>query len=308
VKGEEFNMGTPAPTTSSGNELSLDSSNETVNQRDESTNRKRIVQTIIDTAVIVFIFLIFGIVWGLVEPKKRYFTCDQSDIFFPFLPDTIPFWAVGVYGTLGPILVIIFVESLNAQLLPFQQNKRNRTKTERRRKFLICLFHGMSLFILGCAITLLLTEIAKKWVGRLRPHFMSVCDPDLQSMNCIGSASPGSYYIAIATDGVFCKGLNTKVNEARVSFPSGHSSYSWYTMVFLIIYVEARLFLLQLRYIKPLIQMTAFIAAFVTCLSRISDYHHRGSDVAGGTALGLKCYFSKYFIDSFIIKRIIFEK
>jgi hypothetical protein len=48
-------------------------------------------------------------------------------------------------------------------------------------------------------------------------------------------------------------------------------------MTFLIIYVEARLFLLKLRYIKPLIQMTAFIAAFVTALSRISDYHHRGS-------------------------------
>lgn len=57
-------------------------------------------------------------------------------------------------------------------------------------------------------------------------------------------------------------------------------------MVFLIIYIQARLVLLRFRYIKPLIQIGAFIAAFVTCLSRVSDYHHRGSDVIGGTVLG----------------------
>ena len=54
----------------------------------------------------------------------------------------------------------------------------------------------------------------------------------------------------------------------------------------MIIYLEARLYLLRFRYIKPLIQLAALIAAFVTCLSRISDYHHRGSDVIGGAILG----------------------
>ena len=32
--------------------------------------------------------------------------------------------------------------------------------------------------------------------------------------------------------------------------------------------------------------MTAFIAAFVTSLSRIIDYQHRGTDVIGGSLLG----------------------
>ena len=48
----------------------------------------------------------------------------------------------------------------------------------------------------------------------------------------------------------------------------------------------ARLLLLQLRNINPQLQTTAFIAAYVTCVSRISDYHHRGSDVIGGAILG----------------------
>jgi membrane-associated phospholipid phosphatase len=42
-----------------------------------------------------------------------------------------------------------------------------------------------------------------------------------------------------------------------------------------------------MRYFKGLVQMTAFIAAFVTAISRIPDYHHRGSDVVGGSILGI---------------------
>jgi phosphatidate phosphatase len=134
---------------------------------------------------------------------------------------------------------------------------------------------------------LCLTEIGKRWVGRLRPHFIAVCSPNLNTLNCTTTTLTGIYYNPIYTGGSFCSNNNAAaVKEARMSFPSGHSSYSWYTMLFLIIFIEARLFLLRLRYIKPLIQLCAFSAAFVTMLSRVSDYHHRGSDVIGGTFLG----------------------
>jgi membrane-associated phospholipid phosphatase len=58
-------------------------------------------------------------------------------------------------------------------------------------------------------------------------------------------------------------------------------------MVFLIIYLDARLRLLRFRFFKTLVQTTALIAAFFTCISRISDYHHRFSDVLSGSALGI---------------------
>jgi membrane-associated phospholipid phosphatase len=74
-------------------------------------------------------------------------------------------------------------------------------------------------------------------------------------------------------------------------------------MLFLIIYLEARLFLLRFRYIKPFLQMAAFIAAFITCLSRISDYHHRGSDVVGGVALGVTI---ALFI-TFLVGRVLWD-
>jgi membrane-associated phospholipid phosphatase len=57
-------------------------------------------------------------------------------------------------------------------------------------------------------------------------------------------------------------------------------------MLFLIIYLEARSPTLRLRYLKALLQVTAFVALFTTCISRITDYFHKDVDVVGGGILG----------------------
>lgn len=251
-----------------------------------SSVRGRIVQTIIDLVIIIIIFAIFGIVYLAQAPKIRYFTCNDSDIFFPFKTDTIPFWAVGIFGALGPLVFILAIELINARVLPFQ-HREGLSNKERWRKYFICVFHAISLFVLGISLVLCLTEIGKRWVGRLRPHFIDVCKPDWSKVKCTSLAETGTYYNSIFTGDAFCTANAKDVQEARFSFPSGHSSFSWYTMAFLIIFIEARLQLLKLRYIKPLIQLAAFSAAFVTSLSRVSDYHHRLSDVFAGSGLGI---------------------
>ena len=58
-------------------------------------------------------------------------------------------------------------------------------------------------------------------------------------------------------------------------------------MTFIIIFLEARLILVKLRFLKTFIQIAAFIAAWVTILSRVSDYWHRFTDVLAGFFLGL---------------------
>ncbi len=109
----------------------------------------------------------------------------------------------------------------------------------------------------------------------------------MTSITCTSNTATGFIYIASSTGGSFCTNTNAAaVREARLSFPSGHSSFITYTMVFLMFYLQARLYLLRFRFIKALLQVTAFITAYVTAISRILDYHHRGSDVIGGMVLG----------------------
>lgn len=149
------------PISEPNSEISL---SQTELNEEKSQLYKRLVQAIIDTGVIAILFLIYAFVYYLVEPKIRYFTCDQSGIFFPYKSDTVPYWSVALYGTLGPLLFIVLIELSNAKLLPYQKNPRNLSTRERWRKFSICVFHAVSLFILGISINVLLTDIGKKWV------------------------------------------------------------------------------------------------------------------------------------------------
>jgi phosphatidate phosphatase len=250
-----------------------------------NTRNKRIIQIIVDILCILIVLVTFGLVYFLLDPNEVGFFCNDTNIFNPYYPDTIPYWAVALFGILGPLIFIVFSELVSFKLLFCAKKKGNAFKdsVSKRKWFVFSIIHGVSLFILGCGISLLLTEIGKRWVGRLRPHFISVCDPNLAQLNCTVN---NHIYNYISTSGNFCRGDASKIKEARLSFPSGHASFSCYTMLFLIIYLEARLHLLRLRFIKPLIQMTAFIAAYVTCISRISDNYHHPGDVLGGVILG----------------------
>ena len=211
--------------------------NEEQYELSKSNLRKRIVQTIIDLICIVITFGIFILVYFLVTPKNSVLFCNDTDIFNPYKDDTIAFWVVGIYATLGPILFIIFVELRNSKF--FCNHGNSPTPVSRKKLFVVSTLHMLMLFILGIAITLLITEIGKRWVGRLRPHFMSVCQPIYSSMNCTTTYGTNVIYNPIDTSGSFCQNsVASAVQEARVSFPSGHSSYSTYCMLFLIIYLD----------------------------------------------------------------------
>ena len=236
------------------------------------TSRNRIIQIACDFSVIGLIGIIFLLVNSYVEPNIRGFHCNDNDIFYPLKPDIVPAYAVALFGIVGTFICIILIECIN------KFNKVNF------KTIIISAYHGIALFLFGVVSTLLLTEICKRWIGRLRPYFIAACNPIIENFNCTLNGAPIFNYID--TSGSFCRGKPSDIKEARLSFPSGHSSTSFYTMIFLIIYIQARVSTLKFRYMKVLVQLTAFIAAYVTSISRVRDYHHRGSDVIAGAILG----------------------
>lgn len=265
--------------------LKIDEKSDSKEENNNSNRKNRIVLIVIDLLAIIIVFIAFALVYFLMKPYVGFLYCNDTDIFYPHKNDTVEIWVVSVFGTVGPIFIMVLTELKISMLSStFSLSKKSVSKI---RVFFISFFHALSLFFLGISITLLLTEIGKRWIGRLRPNFIDVCKPDLTKLNCSTNTVSGFVHNRIYTGGSFCSGSEKEVNEARLSFPSGHSSFSCYTMTFLILYIEARLILLRFRHFKVLIQLLAFLAAFITCISRISDYHHRGSDVIGGTVLGI---------------------
>ncbi|KAK4320824.1 hypothetical protein Pmani_008336 [Petrolisthes manimaculis] len=90
-------------------------------------------------------------------------------------------------------------------------------------------------------------------------------------------------YIASIT----CTNTNSHlVKEARLSFPSGHASFSAFTMVYFVIYLQVRYKFKTPRLVLPFLQFMCLMMAIYTSFTRIADYKHHWSDVLSGFLLG----------------------
>ena len=64
-----------------------------------------------------------------------------------------------------------------------------------------------------------------------------------------------------------------------MSFPSGHASFSAYTMLYLVLYLQRRMKWSGSNLIRPTIQIKALMFTWYTGLSRITDYKHHWFDL-----------------------------
>ena len=236
------------------------------------------------------------------EPYDRGFFCDDQSIKHPYLeeeiPETIAFaiWGVIVF-LLIPAIELLHV-TIYSHLSPTPLGKWGPW-------VFIELYRILGYFKLGALFTLLTTEMAKFKVGRLRPYFLTICEPDLSDVKC---KDENGFYIFVTPDNYNCTGDAEEVREARKSFLSGHASLSFYTATFLVVYIQARLrrmgsdnfgdsknksvrmfemMFSGLKILRPFLQFGVFSLAGYITLTRISDYKHHPGDVLTGMAVGI---------------------
>jgi diacylglycerol diphosphate phosphatase/phosphatidate phosphatase len=133
-------------------------------------------------------------------------------------------------------------------------------------------FHHATLgFALALSITLLITDIIKPIIGRYRPDALAL--------------------IAEGSD-----------REARLSFPSGHSSISWAAMTYLSLYLTAKLHVYSEPQgtiaLKAIAALSPMVVSGAVACSRVADYHHHVEDVIAGSLLGSAmavCFYLVYY-------------
>ncbi|KAM9793211.1 phospholipid phosphatase 1 isoform X2 [Syngnathus typhle] len=236
---------------------------------------------VLDLVCLVLVGLPFAILTSQHKPFRRGFFCNDESIKYPLKEDTISYQLLG--GVMIPltILTMIFGECLCVYL------KRLQSKSS-YGSYVARVYKAVGTFLFGAAMSQSLTDIAKYSIGRLRPHFLDVCKPN---WNC----SAGVYVENFA-----CTGNPTMVNEGRLSFYSGHSSFSMYCMLFLALYLQARLRAEWARLLRPTIQFFLIAASVYTGLSRVSDYKHHWSDVLTGLLQGaLMAILVVFFVSDF---------
>ncbi|XP_072275444.1 phospholipid phosphatase 3 isoform X2 [Pyxicephalus adspersus] len=223
---------------------------------------------------------------SFIPTYQRGFFCSDGSIRHEIKKSTIPVPLLLSVGTLVALVIIIVGEFFRIYYL------KERSYSFIQNPYVSALYKQVGCFIFGCAISQSFTDIAKVSIGRLRPHFLAVCDPDFTKINC----SLG--YI----QDYECRGPRSKVMEARKSFFSGHASFSMYTMLYLVFYLQSRFTWRGARLLRPLLQFTLLMMAFYTGLSRVSDHKHHPSDVLAGFVQGALVAYCIVFLVSDLFK------
>ncbi|XP_018019862.1 phospholipid phosphatase homolog 1.2 homolog isoform X2 [Hyalella azteca] len=224
-------------------------------------------------AVPILIFYLLG------KPFERGFYCSDDSIRYPYKDSTVTTLALYLVGTLLPLFFILGLEWQRCR--SSEVGKRVHVCGRPLHSYFWSLYNNVGCFLFGCAVSQLLTDVAKYSIGRLRPHFLSICNPDWSTITCVDPVSGGYNYVLPD-----CSPKDEdRLKEARLSFPSGHASFSAFTMIYLVLYLQARM-RLRVRLVRPFVQFACLLMAFYTSLSRVSDYKHHWSDVLFGALLG----------------------
>ncbi|XP_062251477.1 phospholipid phosphatase 2b [Platichthys flesus] len=244
--------------------------------------KKKKLYVVVDVLCVLVAALPFIIMTIVFKPYERGVYCDDESIMYPLKPDTI------THGMLAAVTIsctVIIISSGEAYLV---YSKRIYSNSD-FNQYVAALYKVVGTFLFGAAVSQSLTDLAKFTIGRPRPNFMAVCAPKA----CTG-------YMAV----INCTGKPQDVTESRLSFYSGHSSFGMYCMLFLALYVQARLVAKWARLLRPTIQF--FLVAFAVYVgyTRVSDYKHHWSDVLVGMLQGaLIAVLNVRFVSDFFKKR-----
>lgn len=206
------------------------------------------------------------------EPVRRGFWCSDESINYPKQDETVPYKMLVQISMILPVVFLIVSEIAYAQIS--RRNKLFLTSQEFWYHLITVLFSWGFCFWLNQIVT----SFIKVRVGRLRPVFLDYCKPNIDCSDPLYANT----YITNYT----CHTGHSDEKFARTSFPSGHSSESMVSMVFIIIYLWKRYSKDSTRYFVALVQIVALFIGFFVSLSRIYDNIHHWSDVAAGMALG----------------------
>lgn len=155
--------------------------------------------------------------------------------------------------------------------------------------------------LLYSLITAAVFQVFIKWlIGGLRPHFLTVCKPDITRATNTqiaekGYSAQGFAEIYYTKD--ICTGDPNEIDDSLESMPSGHSTAAFAGFIFLALYLNAKLKVFS-NYHPALWKLAAVYAPVLgACLIAgaltIDEFHH-WYDVLAGAVIGTIMAFSAY--------------
>ena len=199
-----------------------------------------------------------GLFYILFEPPKREWSPNDLSIQYPHKPDTVSEAAITLLASGIPLAIFGLSQIWLRSGHDFHHAALGLTET--------------------FAMTLFLTTLIKGFAGRLRPDWISRCQPDAQQK---------------------CTGDPTKLTKGRKSFPSGHTSFGFAGATFLSLYLYGKLrpFETGGHFWKFGMILAPMAAASILAVTRYTDNRHHWEDILVGSLIGIGSAYVGYYLN-----------
>ncbi|KAH8895716.1 PAP2-domain-containing protein [Thozetella sp. PMI_491] len=156
--------------------------------------------------------------------------------------------------------------------------------------------------VLYSLITAAVFQVFIKWlIGGLRPHFLTVCKPDISlasnSQGQVGAGLNGVGFNQVYYTREICTGDIDEIDDSLESMPSGHTTAAFAGFVFLYLYLNAKLKVFS-NYHPAMWKLIVLYAPLLgACLiggALTIDEFHNWYDVLAGAVIGTVMAFSAY--------------
>lgn len=229
---------------------------------------KYVVSVFVDVYLLLALIGAFRRINDFLPHFQRGFFCDDQSLRYAFKENTYEFGSLSLLSIAIPIGIIVLIDVV-----------QNRSSL---RSIGSEIYKSIISFAYGFLTHVFFTEVLKKSLGRLRPHFYEVCQPLLpDGLKCTKDNYIHDY--VCSNDG----SSSIFTNEIFKSFPSGHASFMFYGMTFLVLHIEIRIKSQWFVLLKAFFQFMCIIVAVVVSTSRITDNWHHWTDVVVGGAIGV---------------------
>lgn len=222
----------------------------------------------LDSLCIIFLTLITVLVYKLSNGPHAYkgkrqqgFCINDSSLKYPFYPLAVSVGKIfAICLTVPPIVIFCTDDEFDSSLRVIKRY----------------------IFSLLCNIFVVL--IIKWKIGRLRPHFWSVCKPIINP-SMLSTQSGGEEKNNFITKYTCANSNIQEINTSRQSFYSAHACVAFHSAVWLTLYIQSS-YSDACSLVKPLIQMFTTLVGLYPGASQVNNYWHHPSDVATGYAAG----------------------
>lgn len=190
--------------------------------------------------IVIIVIAAVGAVLNYIRPYHRLFSVLDLNISFP-IESELSIVTVGIVAGIAPAVIILLIVAL---FVPGPKTSHGLKQSERFKWKAWELERGWAGLALALATAFFITQGSKQLFGKPRPNMLARCQPDLSNIESHVVAGYGSRFSPEWTlvDISICTTTDrSSLDDGFRSFPSGHSSFSWAGLLYLTLFLCAKL-------------------------------------------------------------------